>query len=89
MSSVGLELGLSAGGDGDLCGLGAAAGVLPDLLDQIEAPIRRFTVDEVHDHRSICDRVGAAGAEDVMISHEPSAALLAQYGVARLVTAVF
>ena len=47
------------------------ASTLPDLLDQIEAPIRRFTADGAYDHRSIYDRVGAAGTEDVMIVIPP------------------
>ena len=44
---------------------------LPDLLDQIEVPIRRFTADGAYDHRSIYDRVGAAGTEDVVIVIPP------------------
>ena len=46
---------------------GDDASTLPDLLDHIEAPIRRFTADGAYDHRSIYDRVGAAGTEDVVI----------------------
>ena len=46
---------------------GDDASTLPDLLDQIEAPIRRFTADGAYDRRSIYDRVGAAGTEDVVI----------------------
>jgi hypothetical protein len=44
---------------------------LPDLLDQIEAPIRRFTADGAYDHRSVYDRVGAAGTNDVKIVIPP------------------
>ena len=44
---------------------------VPDLLDQIEDPIRRFTADGAYDHRSIYERVGAAGTEDVVIVIPP------------------
>ena len=37
------------------------ASTLPDLLAQIVDLIRRFTADGAYDHRSIYDRVGAAG----------------------------
>ena len=47
------------------------ASTVPDLLDQIEAPIRRFTADGAYDHRSIYDRVGAAGTADVVIVIPP------------------
>jgi len=47
------------------------ASTLPDLLGQIEAPIRRFTADGAYDRRSIYDRVGAAGTEDVVIVIPP------------------
>jgi len=50
---------------------GDDASTLPDLLDQIEAPIRRFTADGAYDRRSIYDRVGAAGTEDVVIVIPP------------------
>jgi hypothetical protein len=43
------------------------ASTLPDLLDQIEVPIRRCTADGAYDPRSIYDRVGAAGTEYVVI----------------------
>ncbi len=42
-----------------------------DLLDQIEVPILRFTADAAYDHRSIYERVGAAGTEDVVIVIPP------------------
>ena len=45
--------------------------VLPDLLDQIEVSIRRFTADGAYDHRSIYDQVGAEGTEDVVIVIPP------------------
>ena len=45
---------------------GDDASALPDLLDQIEAPIQRFTADGAYDHRSIYDRVAAAGTEDIV-----------------------
>ena len=50
---------------------GDDASTLPDLLDQIETPIRRFAADGAYDHRSIYDRVGAAGTEDVVIVIPP------------------
>ena len=59
---VAAELTASSGDD---------ASTLPALLDQIEVPIRRFTADGAYDHRSIYDRVGAAGTEDVMIVIPP------------------
>jgi hypothetical protein len=59
---VAAELTASSGDD---------ASALPDLLDQIEVPIRRFTADGAYDHRSIYDRVGAAATEDVVIVIPP------------------
>ena len=50
---------------------GDDASTLPDLLDQIQTPIRRFTADGAYDHRSIYDRVSAAGTEDVVIVIPP------------------
>ncbi len=50
---------------------GDDACALPDLLDQIDAPIQRFTADGAYDHRSVYDRVGAAGTEDVVIVIPP------------------
>jgi hypothetical protein len=47
------------------------ASILLDLLGQIEAPIRRFAADGAYDRRSIYDRVGAAGTEDVVIVIPP------------------
>ena len=44
---------------------------LPDLLDQIEDPIGRFTADGAYDHRSTYDRIGAAGTKDVVIVIPP------------------
>jgi hypothetical protein len=46
---------------------GDDASTLPDLLDQIEAPIRRFAADGAYDRRSTYDRIGAAGTEDVVV----------------------
>ena len=43
------------------------ASALPDLLDQIEVPIRRFTADGDYDHRSVYDQLSAAGTENVVI----------------------
>ena len=59
---VAAELTASSGDD---------ASTLPDLLDQIEVPIRRFTADGAYDHRSIYDQVSAAGSEDVVIVIPP------------------
>ena len=59
---VAAELTASSGDD---------ASTLPDLLDQIEAPIRRFTADGAYDHRSVYDQIGAAGTEEVMIVIPP------------------
>ncbi len=59
---VAAELTASSGDD---------ASTLPDLLDQIEAPIRRFTADGAYDHRSIYERVGVAGTQDVAIVIPP------------------
>ena len=59
---VAAELTVSSGDD---------ASTLPDLLDQIEVPIRRFTADGAYDHRSIYERVGSAGTEDVVIVIPP------------------
>ena len=56
------ELTVSSGDD---------ASTVPALLDQIEVPIRRFTADGAYDHRSIYERVGAAGTEDVAIVIPP------------------
>ena len=55
---------LTASSEGD-------ASTLPDLLDQIDAPIRRFTADGAYDHKSVYDRVGAAGTEEVVIVIPP------------------
>ena len=43
------------------------ASTLPDLLAQLEVPIRRFTADGAYDHRSVYDRASAAGTENVVI----------------------
>jgi len=50
---------------------GDDASALPDLLNQIEVPVRRFTADGAYDHRSIYERVGAAGTEDVVMVIPP------------------
>ena len=50
---------------------GDDASTVPDLLDQIEDPIWRFTADGAYDHRSIYERVGAAGTADVVIVIPP------------------
>ena len=59
---VAAELTASSGDD---------ASALPNLLDQIEVPIRRFTADGAYDLRSVYDRVGAAGTGDVVIVIPP------------------
>jgi hypothetical protein len=50
---------------------GDDASTLPTLLAQVGAPILRFTADGAYDHRSVYDRVGAAGTEDVVIVIPP------------------
>ncbi len=50
---------------------GDDASTLPDLLDQTEAPIRRFAADGAYDRRSTYDRIGAAGTEDVVVVIPP------------------
>ena len=47
------------------------ASALPDLLDRIEAPIRRFTADGAYDHSSVYERVAEAGTGDVTILIPP------------------
>ena len=47
------------------------ASTLPDLLAPLEVPIRRFTADGAHDHRSVHDRASAAGTENVVIVIPP------------------
>ena len=59
---VAAELTTSSGDD---------ASALPDLLDQIEVPIRRFTADGAYDHRSVYDQLSAAGTENVVIVIPP------------------
>jgi hypothetical protein len=46
---------------------GDEASTLPDLFDQMETPIQRLTADGTYDHKSVYDRVSAAGAKDVVI----------------------
>ena len=41
------------------------------MLDQIEVPISRFTADGPYDHRSVYDRIGAAGTKAVVIVIPP------------------
>ena len=43
------------------------ASTLPDLLNQLEVPIRRFTADGAYDHRLVYDQVSDAGIENVVI----------------------
>ena len=50
------------------------ASTLPDLLDQIEDPIRRFTADGAYDHRSTYDRIGA-GQNKGRRDRDPAASL--------------
>ena len=47
------------------------ASTLPDLLNPLEVPIRRFTADGAYDHRSVYDQVSAAGTENVVIVIPP------------------
>ena len=50
---------------------GDDASTVPNLLDQIEDPIWRFTADGAYDHGSIYERVGAAATADVVIVIPP------------------
>ncbi len=43
------------------------ASVVPDLLEQIDAKIRRFTGDGAYDRRSVYDQVASGGTEDVVV----------------------
>jgi hypothetical protein len=45
--------------------------VLPDLLDQIDAPLERFTGDGAYDTRGVYSAVGAAGGPGVQIVVPP------------------
>ena len=47
------------------------ASTLPDLLEQVRAPIQRVTADGAYDHRSVYDRVSEVGTEDVVILIPP------------------
>ena len=47
------------------------AAVLPELLGQVDGPIRRFTGDGAYDRKSVYDPIGTAGTEDVSIIVPP------------------
>ena len=47
------------------------ASTLPNLLNPLEVPIRRFTADGAYDHRSVYNQVSAAGTENVVIVIPP------------------
>ena len=47
------------------------ASTLPDLLNPLEVPIRRFIADGAYDHGSVYDQVSAAGTENVVIVIPP------------------
>ena len=47
------------------------ADVLPDLLDQVDAPLRRFTGDGAYDTRGVYRAVGAAGGPGVEVVVPP------------------
>jgi len=47
------------------------ADMLPDLLGQVEAPLRRFTGDSAYDTRSVYTAVGAAGGPGVEVVVPP------------------
>ncbi len=47
------------------------ASVVPDLLEQIDAKVRRFTGDGAYDRRLVYDQVASGGTEDVVIVVPP------------------
>ncbi len=47
------------------------ASVVPDLLEQVDAKVRRFTGDGAYDRRSVYDEVAGGGTEDVVIVVPP------------------
>ncbi len=47
------------------------ASVVPDLLEQIDARVRRFTGDGAYDRRLVYDKVGSGGTEDVVVVVPP------------------
>lgn len=53
------------------------ADMLPDLLSQVEAPMRRVTGDGAYDTRSVCTAVGEAGGPSVEIVVPPRRRALA------------
>jgi hypothetical protein len=47
------------------------ADMLPDLLDQVDAPLRRFTGDGAYDTRGVYEAVGEAGCPNVEVVVPP------------------
>ncbi len=50
---------------------GDDAAMLPELLSQIDAPVKRFTGDGAYDRRSTYEQIGEAGMDDVVIVVPP------------------
>ena len=47
------------------------ASVVPDLLEQVDTPIERFTGDGTYDSAAVYERVGKAGTPDVAVVVPP------------------
>ncbi len=47
------------------------ASVVPDLLEQVDTPIERFTGDGAYDSAAVYERVGKAGTPDVAVVVPP------------------
>jgi len=50
---------------------GDDAAMLPELLSQVDAPVKRFTGDGAYDRRSTYEQIGEPGTEDVVIVVPP------------------
>jgi len=50
---------------------GDDAAMLPELLSQVDAPVKRFTGDGAYDRRSTYEQIGEAGTDDVVIVVPP------------------
>jgi len=47
------------------------AAMLPELLRQVDAPVKRFTADGAYDRRATYEQIGEAGTDDVVIVVPP------------------
>ena len=47
------------------------AAMLPELLSQVDAPVKRFTGDGAYDRRATYEQIGQAGTDDVVIVVPP------------------